>query len=155
MFFIKYHIKIIIAFSFIILIGCQLQDPYQNHGILYLKNRSDKLEVNNTNTNDVIQLIGHPHSKSINNKREWVYFERVLTKGDYHKLGKNIIKENNILILSFDKYGILQNKEFFDKKYLNKIKFSEDDTENQMTQKSFIQKFLSSVRSKMYGNRGK
>ena len=36
---------------------------------------------------------------------------------------------------------------------INKIKFSESFTENQMTRKSFVQKFLQSVKSKMYRNK--
>ena len=44
---------------------------------------------------------------------EWIYIERVLTKGDFHKFGQNVLKTNNVLVLSFDKYGILKTKRFF------------------------------------------
>tara|TARA_B100000941_G_scaffold169471_1_gene120723 strand:- start:58 stop:522 length:465 start_codon:yes stop_codon:yes gene_type:complete len=151
--FIKNHFIIVFLSFFIILTNCKLQEPYKNHGIVYLKNRSDKLQINSTNKNDVIQIIGQPHSKSINNENEWFYIERILTKGEYHKLGQNILKENNILVLNFDKYGVLQNKTFLDKNSKNKILFSEKETTNELTQKSFIERFLSSVRTKMYGNR--
>ena len=33
------------------------------------------------------------------------------------------------------------------------LEFSKNETENELTQKSFVESFLSSVRSKMYGNR--
>ena len=79
--------------------------------------------------------------------------ERVLTKGDYHKLGQNVLKTNNVLVLNFDKYGILSNKIFLDKDSIKKINFSEDFTENQLTKRSFVERFLSSVRTKMYGNK--
>ena len=151
--FIKNHFITVFLSFFIILTSCKLQEPYKNHGIVYLKNRSDKLQINSTNKNDVIQIIGQPHSKSINNENEWFYIERILTKGEYHKLGQNILKENNILVLNFDKYGVLQNKTFLDKNSKNKILFSEKETTNELTQKSFIERFLSSVRTKMYGNR--
>ena len=149
----KYYSNFILLSSFIILIGCQFQDPYKNHGIVFLQNRSDKLTVEKSNKNDVLQLIGQPHTKSINNNDEWIYFERILTKGEYHKLGRNVLKESNILVLNFDKYGILNNKIFFDKKEIKKVKFSEDETKNEMSQKSFVQKFLASVKAKMYSNR--
>ena len=68
-------------------------------------------------------------------------------------MGQNILKENNILVLNFDKYGVLQNKTFLDKNSKNKILFSEKETTNELTQKSFIERFLSSVRTKMYGNK--
>ncbi len=149
----KYHLKILLLISFINLIGCQLQDPYNNHGIVFLKNRADKIIVNKSNKNDVLDIIGQPHSKSINDENEWFYVERILTKGEYHKLGRNILKENNILVLNFDKYGVIKRKTFLDKNNKNKVLFSEKKTENKLTQKSFVERFLSSVRTKMYGNK--
>ena len=147
------HNKLLFLFSFIILIGCQLQDPNNNHGILNLKNRSDKIIVNKTNKNDVKNIIGYPHSKSINNENEWIFFERVLTKGKFHKLGQNVLKTNNILILKFNKYGILESKQLVGKDAKNKLVFSDGKTDNNLTQKSFVEKFLSSVKAKMYGNK--
>ena len=145
--------KIFYLLSFISLIGCQLQDPYNNHGIVYLKNRSEKLIVNQSNKNDVLKIVGQPHSKSINDDNEWFYVERVLTKGEYHKLGQNILKENNILVLKFDKYGVIKEKTFLNKDSKNEIYFSQNETKNELSQKSFIERFLSSIRTKMYSNR--
>ena len=145
--------KLFYLLSFISLIGCQLQDPYNNHGIVFLKNRSEKLIVNQSNKNDVLNIVGQPHSKSINDDNEWFYVERVLTKGEYHKLGQNILKENNILVLKFDKYGVIKEKTFLNKDSKNKINFSQNETKNELSQKSFIEKFLSSIRTKMYSNR--
>ena len=151
MFFIKNHIILFIIF--IILNGCKLQDPNKNHGILFLENRADKLVLKKTNKNDVIKILGNPHSKSIDNNNRWLYLERVLTKGQYHKLGQHVMKSNNILVLNFDKFGILKDKRFLNKNDIKKISFSKDQTENELTQKSFVVRFLSSVKSKMYGNR--
>tara|TARA_B100000424_G_scaffold244950_1_gene215593 strand:+ start:99 stop:566 length:468 start_codon:yes stop_codon:yes gene_type:complete len=152
-FYFKNHAKIISFLLVFILIGCQLQEPSKNHGIIFLKNRSDKLIVNKSNTNDVIKIIGNPHSKSINNENEWIYFERILTKGSYYKLGQNVLKTNNILVLNFDKFGVLKSKQFLVKEDKKKLKFSEKKTENNITQKSFVERFLSSVKSKMYSNK--
>ena len=113
-------------------------------------NRSELLTIYKTNKNDVLKIIGQPHSTGINNQDEWVYIERVLTKGKYHKLGKNVLKENNLLLLNFNKYGILKEKRFFDKNDKNFVKFSEDKTLNDISQKSFIERFLSSLKAKMY-----
>ena len=151
----KNHNLIIILFIFFILIGCQLQEPNKNHGIIFLENRSEKLTVNKTNKNDVIKAIGYPHSQSINNKNEWIYIERILSKGEYYKLGQNILKANNILILEFDKYGILSNKTLLNKNDIQKIRFSKKITKNDLGEKSFVEKFLQSVKAKMYSNRDK
>ena len=152
-FFTKYHLKQILLFSFIILISCKLQEQSNNHGIIFLENRANKLIVNKSNKNDVLKIIGEPHTKSIENNNKWIYVERVLIKGEYHKLGKNILKSNNILILTFDKFGILTNKHLLDKNDLKDIKFSESKTENRITQKSFVEKLLQSLKGKMYGNK--
>ena len=138
---------------FILLLGCQLKEPQQNHGILFLENRSAKLKVDVSNQNDVIKSIGHPHSKSINDENEWFFVERTLTKGEFHKLGKNILKESNILILKFDKYGILKEKMLLTKDDIKKLAFSNKETLNELSQKSFVQKFLTSLRDKMYKKR--
>jgi outer membrane protein assembly factor BamE (lipoprotein component of BamABCDE complex) len=149
----KYHYKKILFFLFFILIGCQLQDPNKNHGIIFLENRAAKLVVLQTNKNDVLKIIGNPHTKSIENDDIWIYIERTLTKGKYHKLGKHVLKTNNALVLEFDKYGIIENKKFYNKDDIKKVSFSKDTTENEMTKKSFVESFLNSVKEKMYGGK--
>jgi outer membrane protein assembly factor BamE (lipoprotein component of BamABCDE complex) len=150
--FIKFHKNFIIIF-FIILNGCQLQEPTKKHGILFLENRSEQLKINKDNKNDVLQLIGNPHTKSVNDEDDWIYIERILTKGSYHKLGQNIVKTNNVLVLTFNKYGILSQKNFLTKNDLNKLKFTKEVTGNSLSKKSFVQSFLSSIKTKMYGNK--
>ena len=151
MFFIfKNHLKFLLFISFTILYSCQLQEPTKNHGILYLKNRAEKLSINESNMNDVLRIIGNPHSKSIANNDEWIYMERILTKGKFFKLGKNVLKKSDILVLTFDKYGILKDINFYDKSAQNKVAFSTNSTENNVSQKSFVEKFLQSLKTKMY-----
>ena len=150
---IKYHLNRILFIILFILTSCQLQDPEKNHGILFLENRSEKLIINKSNKNDVLKIIGNPHTKSIDDENIWIYLERTLTKGKYHKLGQHVVKTNNVLVLVFDKYGILGSKEIFDVNDTKKMSFSKDSTENKLSKKSFVEEFLSSVRQKMYGNR--
>ena len=76
-----------------------------------------------------------------------------MTKGKYHELGRHKLSENNVLILNFDKYGILNFKEILNKEQINKIKFSENTTESDLTKESFVQSILQSVKQKMYSNR--
>ena len=151
-FVIKNH-NILLLILFFILIGCKLQEPTKSHGILFLENRSNQLVVKKDNKNDVIKLFGSPHSKSFNNDDEWIYIERILTKGSFHKLGQNVIKSNNVLVLSFNKYGIINQKKFLDQSDLNKLSFSKDITDNDLSKRSFVESFLSSIKSKMYSNR--
>ena len=151
--FFKKHINVLLITLFIFLNACQLQEPTKNHGILFLENRAKKLVINSNNQNDVLKLIGNPHTKSVDNDNSWIYIERVLTKGSYHQLGKNVVKANNVLILTFDKYGILVNKSFLNKDDIKKLKFSKKVTENNLSKQSFVQSFLASIKAKMYANK--
>ena len=148
----KFHNNLLYLLVFIILISCKLQEPLKTHGIIFLENRSQKLVLNQSNKNDVIRVMGRPHIKEDEINQSWIYLERILSKGKYHKLGRHILKENNVLVLNFDKYGVLKNKQFLKKEDLKKLEFSQKITENELTQKSFVQKFLQSIKQKMYSN---
>ena len=60
------------------------------------------------------------------NDNLWIYIERTKTRGKLLKLGRNYLKKNNVLVLEFDKYGILQRKEFYKKDDMNRISFAKD-----------------------------
>ena len=149
----KHHFNRLFIVLFIILAACQLEEPVKNHGIVFLENRSNKLIINKSNKNDVIKIIGQPHSKSINDYDIWIYVERTLSKGKYHKLGKHVLKKNNTLVLEFDKFGILKSKKIYDINNTNKIAFSKNETKNELSKRSFVETFLQSIKQKMYGMR--
>ena len=142
----------IIFFSFF-LNNCQLKEPKKNHGINFLENREKVLIIDKSNKNDVIKLIGNPHTISIKEDNTWIYFERTISRGKLVRLGQNVLKKNNILELKFDRYGVLKNKKFYDKSDMKKVRYSKKITKNDVKQKSFLGKFLSSVKQKMYGKR--
>ncbi len=138
---------------FFILSGCNLQDPNKTHGIVFLENRAAKLILNKTNKNDTIKLIGQPQIKGNNSDNTWIYLERTLAKGKFHKLGKHILVNNNVLVLEFNKYGVLRTKELLKKEDIKKLEFAKEKTFNDLSKKSFVQSFLESVKQKMYSNR--
>ena len=149
----KHYKKLYIIFFIFILNNCQLKDPNKDHGINFLENREKILVIGTTNQNDVMKLIGNPHSTSITGDNTWIYFERTITRGKLIKLGQNVLKNNNILELKFNKYGILVDKKIYNKKNMNKVKYNSKETENKTSERSFAEKFLSSVKQKMYGKR--
>ena len=87
------------------------------------------------------------------NNNLWIYIERTRTRGKLLKLGRNYLKKNNVLVLEFNKYGILTRKEFFQKDDMNKINFAKNETENEIRKENFIYSFLSSIRQKMQTKR--
>ena len=125
----------------------------KTHGVAYLKKREKLIVVNETNKNDTISLLGQPSTKGMTNDNLWIYIERTRTRGKLLKFGRNYLLKNNVLVLEFDKYGILLRKEFYNKKQMNEIKFAKSQTENELRKENFIISFLSSVRQKMLSQR--
>ena len=150
---IKHFYNLIFLSLIFILSNCQLKEPIKGHGINFLKNRSDQISLNQSNKNDVINILGNPHTKSIDDVNLWFYFDRKIAGGSLIKFGDTELLENNVLVLNFDKYGVVIQKEFFSKDDMKKIKYSQMKTENPVSKQSFVTSFLQSVRQKMYGKR--
>ena len=142
----------IILFS-LLLNNCQIREQNKLHGVVYLENREKLLKIGSDNKNNVIELLGQPHSKSLSKNDNWIYFERKTSKGKLIKLGQNVLKTNNVLELKFDKYGILISKKIYTMNKMNSVKLSKEVTVNDINSPGFMQKFLSSIRQKMYGNK--
>ena len=128
--------------------ACQRQEVIKTHGISYLEKREKLIIVDKSNKNDVIKIFGQPATKGMTNNNIWIYLERTKTKRNLLKLGKNYLKKNNVLVLEFDKYGILKEKEFYDKENMQKVAFAKEITENEIRKENFVYSFLSSIRQK-------
>ena len=85
----------------------------KTHGISYLEKREKLIIVKKSNKNDVINIFGQPSTKGMTNENLWIYIERTITRGKLLKLGRNLLQKNNVLVLEFDKYGILNKKDFY------------------------------------------
>ena len=135
--------------SLIFFTGCQRNEVIKTHGIAYLEKREKLIIINESNKNDTIKVLGHPATKGMTDDNLWIYIERTRTRGKLLKLGRNYLKKNNVLILEFDKFGILKKKVFYDKNDMNQINFTKKITENDIKKENFIYSFLSSIRQKM------
>ena len=140
-------------FIFLFTYSCSQNEVIKTHGVAYLNKREKLVIVNETNKNDAMKILGHPSTKGMLNNDLWIYIERTRTRGKLLKLGRNYLVKNNVLVLEFDKYGILKRKEFYNKKKMNEIKFAKNQTENELRKENFIYSFLSSVRQKMLSKR--
>ena len=136
---------LIITLSF----GCQRNEVIKSHGISYLEKREKLIVIQKSNKNDTIKILGQPATTGLTNNNLWIYVERTKTRGKMFKLGRNYLKKNNVLVLEFDKYGVLTKKEFYDKDKMNKINFAKSTTTNEIRRENFIYSFLSSIRQKM------
>ena len=144
-----FFLTFIVFFTF----NCSQNEVIKTHGVAYLKKREKLIIVNVSNKNDSISILGQPSTKGMSNDNLWIYIERTRTRGKLLKFGRNYLMKNNVLVLEFDKYGILQRKEFYDKADMNEIKFAKNQTDNELRKENFIYSFLSSVRQKMIQKR--
>ena len=133
--------------------ACQQNEVIKTHGIAYLDKREKLIIVNKSNKNDTVNILGQPSTRGMTDDNLWIYIERTITRGKLLKFGRNYIKKNNVLVLEFDKYGILKKKEFFDKEKMKKVDFAKNITENDIRKENFIHSFLSSIRQKMLSKR--
>ena len=147
--------KKIVSLLFILLFftSCQRNEVVKTHGISYLEKREKLIFVNKSNKNDVVKIFGQPSTKGMTNDNLWIYIERAITRGKFLKLGRNYLKKNNVLVIEFDKYGILKEKEFYNKEKMKELSFTKNITENEIRKENFIYSFLSSVRQKMQNKR--
>ena len=134
-------------------ISCQRNEIVKTHGIAYLEKREKLIFVNKSNKNDIINIFGQPSTKGMTNDNLWIYIERTMTKGKMFKLGRNYLTKNNVLVLEFDKYGILKKKELSSIEDMKKLTFAKNITENEIRKENFVYSFLSSVRQKMQTQR--
>ncbi len=144
---------------FIIFIAnCSVDKVSNYHGSKSLKNKYDIIQVNVTNKNDILKIIGPPSSISDFNKNKWFYIERLKTNQSIVKLGRQKLKVNNILIVYLNNYGILNKKEFFDLNNMNDLKYLNKVTEKDFSNKSILYGAVSTLREKINSparNRGK
>ena len=143
----------LIIFILLFTFSCSQDKVIKTHGVAYLNKREKLIIVNEANKNDAISILGQPSTKGMVDDNLWIYIERTRTRGKLFKMGRNYLLKNNVLILEFDKYGILQRKEFYNKKDMNEIKFAKNKTVNELRKENFIYSFLSSVRQKMLSKR--
>ena len=142
-------ILFLVPIFLILTTSCQQNELIKTHGVAYLEKREKLIIINKSNKNDTIKVLGQPATKGMTNDNLWIYIERTRSKGKSLKLGRNYLKKNNVLLLEFDKYGILYKKEFFDKSDMKKVNFAKAITENDIKKENFIYSFLSSIRQKM------
>ena len=135
--------------------NCSLNKVVQHHGVHNLEKKQTKLKINYTNKNDIIKLIGPPSTKSIFDNEVYIYIERKTSSSKITKLGKKKLIANNILVLEIDNKGLLLSKKFYNKDDMKQIKFDEDITSIDYDKKSFIYRFLYSLRQKIDDPLGK
>ena len=121
----------------------------QHHGVPFLEKKQQSLIVNKTNINDIRKILGNPSTKSKFDNDVWIYIERKQTQSRLKNLGKMKIYKNDVLVLDIDNYGILRNKQFYNKNDMKKIQKVEATTKRGFKRNTFVYDFMSSMRQKI------
>ena len=136
--------KILFFFLLLTVLGCSANKVSKNHGFTSLETKFEKIDINKSNKNDVLTIIGPPSTKSKFDNQVWIYIERKQTQSKLKNLGRMKIYKNDVLVLEIDKYGILKQKEFYNKDDMNEIQVAKSTTEAE------FMTFIESMNSKQF-----
>ena len=141
--------KLYLLILLIIISNCSFKDIKKSHGINNLNKKSSKLIINSTNSNEILEILGPPSTKSELDLNTWIYIERRITNSSVLSIGKEKVSSNNLLVLKINDRGILYEMELYDLEKMNEIKISKLETENTFKNSDFLSNLLISVRQKI------
>ncbi len=142
--------KIFLLFIFFITVNCSGNKVTNYHGAKLLEEKFNEIQINVSNKNDLINIIGPPSTVSDFNPNKWFYIERLKTNQSLFKLGNQVIKKNNILIVELNEKGILKNKNLLNLDNMNDIKYLKNVTAKDFKKKEkILSGVLSSFREKI------
>ena len=141
----KYILILLLFFT----LSCSLNKVKNNHGVLSLETKINKIKINKTNQNDIIKIFGPPSTKSTFDNNVWIYIERKKSNRTIFALGTKKTVKNNVAVLEIDNKGLLKSKKIYDVNKMNKYKFSENTTQNNFEKNSYIYGVLTSLREKI------
>ena len=127
----------------------------RHHGVHFLDKKQEKLIVNKTNKNDILEILGSPSTKSTFDNDVWIYIERKSDNSALLTFGKEKMIVNNVLLLEINNKGMLKKKEFLDINNMLDVKFTEQTTGDLYKKNTFVYDFLSSLRQKINDPLGK
>ena len=131
---------------FILISNCSFNLVDDHHGVFYLEKKEKKIEVQISNTNDILSILGEPSTKSTFDNDVWIYIERKITNS--HFFGRRELVVNNVMVLEINDKGILAKKDFFDINDMKDIDFDQNRSES-LQKRNFIYNFLSSLRQRV------
>ena len=147
--------KIFIILIILINTSCSFKNVVKHHGVHFLEKKQTKLKILESNTNDTKKILGYPSTKNTFDNDIWIYIERKTTVSQIKTLGKKKLLTNNVLVLEFDRRGILLKKDFYTMKDMNNIKVAEDKTDVLSQKDTFVRSIINTLRQKINDPLGK
>ena len=147
--------KIFIILIILINTSCSFKNVIKHHGVHFLEKKQTKLKILESNTNDTKKILGYPSTKNTFDNDIWIYIERKTTVSQIRTLGRKKLLTNNVLVLEFDRRGILLKKDFYTMKDMNNIKVAEDKTDVLSQKDTFVRSIINTLRQKINDPLGK
>ena len=141
--------KFVLLVFFLFIVNCSNNKVVKKHGSSSLELKIDKVEVNQTNKNDVIQLFGKPSSISLFDENSWFYIEREKVNQSIFKLGKSKIRKNQVLEIHYDNSGIVKYKRLYNLENMNDLKIVKEITKKKYDTSSSFNKLIKSLEQKI------
>ena len=116
------------------------------HGQANLLEKSKQLSLKFSNKNDIIKILGESVTKDPLDNNIWYYTEVLEVSNIF---GRKKIKKNNLLIIKFNKSGILENKTFYDISKLNNIELDQSKTNSLGIDNSIIKSILKTSKKRI------
>ena len=129
--------------------NCSMKKVVNHHGVPSLEKKQNNLQINKTNKNDIIKILGNPSTISKFDNDVWIYIESKQTQSELKKFGQMDIYKNDVLVLEIDDYGLLKKKDFYNQNDMNNIIVAKDTTGKKFKKNSFLYDFFSSMRQKI------
>ena len=133
----------------LIVTNCSMKKVVNHHGVPSLEKKQNNLQINKTNKNDIIKILGKPSTTSKFDNDIWIYIESKQTQSELKNFGKMKIYKNDVLVLEIDEYGLLKKKDFYNQNDMNNIVVAKDTTGKKFKKNSFLYDFFSSMRQKI------
>ena len=141
--------KLFIFLLILFVSNCSTKKLENNHGLVNLDKKKDKIIVGKTNKNDVINLLGPASTISTFDDDIWIYIESKKINRSIFKLGSQKLDKNNTLILEFSERSLVKNIEFIDINKMNDINIADKNTEKAYSNNSKLYSILTSLREKI------
>lgn len=134
------------------LLSCSFSPAIKETGVRNLVEISSSIMSGKSNKNDVIKQLGETILKEIQTDESWIYIE-TSEKNNY--LGKKILLKYNMLIIKFNKFGIVENKIMLNRNDLKDFKYDPTTTTTLALNQSNVKKFFSSVKQRIANQQNK
>ena len=139
---------IIFLFLLLFIVNCSSNKVSNTHGFTSLQAKYERIIINKTNKNDIYKILGPPSTISNFDENKWFYIQTRKENQSLLRLGIKKIEKNNVLIVSFNNKGILEEKKILNLDDMNDIKYVKEITKKDYKQNNTIYKILSSLREK-------